>query len=128
MPIFDEIGKVLNTAKQDVTEGTKKLTETNRLNNDIQNKEAELNQHLLTLGKEYYIQFRATSEHESIPEVKRLRKELKTLKDDLLILKGKQRCPECGTENQNSVPFCPNCGTKQALPPKVIDESGLPLS
>lgn len=117
MAFLEQLGKKITSTSQDVAEQTKKLADITRLNSEISSKEKEMEGHLITLGKEYYLAHRDDSNHESVLKVKDLRLAIKNLRDDVGKLKGTKRCKDCGSDVVITHAFCPNCGVSMPKPP-----------
>lgn len=110
MSLFEGFGKKITTASQDVAQQTKKLSELSRLSSEISGKEREMDSHLITLGKEYYLANHAESNHESVLKVKELRIAIKQLKGEVVALKGSRKCGKCQSDVALNHAFCPFCG------------------
>lgn len=111
MAIFEELGKKISNAGQDVVGQTKKMAEISRINNEISSLKKEMDTHLIVLGKEFYTASQGKLNHETIDKVTEIRKALKNLNVELVKVKGTQQCKECGEEVQITAHFCSKCGT-----------------
>ncbi|MCX5970391.1 MAG: zinc ribbon domain-containing protein [Coprothermobacterota bacterium] len=104
-----------------LTEKPGELLEINRLNKQISAEEEKVQVAFLTMGK--FI-FEAQGKGEPIPpelvehceKVKATRAKMENLRVQVLKLRDKKQCPQCGTELELAQPFCSKCGGKQEMP------------
>ena len=117
MAFFDNLGKKLSDAGQNVSQQTKNIGEINRLNGLIAENRKGISQRCFELGKAYY---QAHSEEEDceyaelVGQIRELLKGIEEAESSIKTLKGITRCPSCGTEVSAQAAFCPNCGAQIA--------------
>ncbi len=107
-----------------LTEKPGELLEINRLNKQINAEEEKVQEAFLTMGKTI---FEAQGKGEPIPpelvdlceKVKAARAKMEELRIQVLKLRDKKQCSQCGTELELTQPFCSKCGAKQEMPAAV---------
>ena len=111
MAIWNEIGKKLSGAGQEVARTTKEMMETSRLNSSINDKKKMIAQMYTVLGEAYYKRHAndpEAEEPEIIARIRTLNAEMDETIDEVLKLKNKGKCPNCGATAQ-----VPAGGSKQ---------------
>lgn len=94
----------------DIAAKTGKLTDMAKLSAEIATLEKEMNQHLILLGKEFYVANKDSSDHASIKRLKDLRYAIKEKRQLVDNLKGTQKCKSCQATVNRQASFCPSCG------------------
>ncbi len=129
MAFFEQIGKHLTDAGQNVAQQTKNLAETTQLNNTISEKEKKISELYISLGKSYYDRHKndtSATDQKMIEQINTLYSEILECKNKIKKIKGITKCIKCGADIPVNVAFCSNCGTKIILEetpePKDKDE------
>lgn len=115
MDFFEQLGKRLTDAGQDVAQQTKNLADVTQLNSAISDKEKRISQLYLNIGQLYYEEHKddSTAEHqETIGEINALYAEIAQNREKIKQIKGVAKCPRCGTDVPLNAAFCNACGTK----------------
>lgn len=112
---FDEIGKRLSDAGQNVVQQTKNFSDTSRLNGSISEKEKQIVQLYTAIGRAYYEQHKddpSAEQPEQIAQINTLSAEIAQLREEIKQIKGVVKCPGCGAELPLNATFCSSCGAK----------------
>ena len=115
MAFFDNLGKKLSDAGQNVSLQTKNMGEINRLNGLINENRKSISSLCFELGKAYYQAHYNSDDCEFSEQVGRIRGLLDGIEEaeeTIKRLKGIKKCPGCGTDIPAQTAFCPNCGTQ----------------
>lgn len=118
MEFFNDLGRKFSQAMQTVQERTRDGVESTRISVDLRSARAELEKHLLELGRAYYESVENDGE---VPAalVERVR-DCMNLIEDLLAQRDRTRqqvrCAGCGAVHPEDARFCSNCG--RPLPEK----------
>lgn len=115
MAFFEEIGKRLTNAGQNVAQQTKNLADVAQLNSAISDKEKKISQLFLNIGQLYYQGHKndPSAEHrEIIGEIDTLYEEIAQNQEKIKQIKGVIKCPNCGASVPLNAAFCNACGTK----------------
>lgn len=117
MAIFEEIGRRLTDAGNDVAKQTRNFTETARLNSAIADCEKKITQCYTAIGQSYYERHRDdpnAEELQKILEVRQLYQDIVQLRERVTQLKGITVCPNCGAQIPLHAVFCTACGSRVA--------------
>lgn len=112
MAFFDEL-------KGRVTQGTKNLADTTRLSAAIVENKRKIEKLYSALGQAYYAACKddpAPETAELIAELNGLFEAVEQAENELRQVRGRGKCPNCGTELASNALYCPNCGFKQPQP------------
>lgn len=115
MAFFEQIGKKLTDAGQNVAQQTKDLADVTKLNNAISNSEKKISQLFLMVGQSYYERHKAdgtAEEKEKIDAINDLYAEIMENREKIRLIKGTAKCENCGAEVPNHAAFCNVCGAK----------------
>lgn len=113
MAFFDKIGKTITNTSKDVAKKTKDLTETAKLNSQINTELKKIEEIHFKIGKIYYEEYKNTSLENLIPlcnEIDEAYNRIEANKAQIVEIKGILPCPNCGTELSNESTFCSKCG------------------
>lgn len=115
MAFFEQLGKRLTDAGQNVAQQTKNLADVTQLNSAISDREKKISQLYLNIGRLYYEGHKddLSAEHrEIIDEVDALYAEIAKNREKIKQIKGVVKCPNCGADVPLSAAFCNACGAK----------------
>lgn len=115
MAFFEQIGKKLTDAGQNVAQQTKDLADVTKLNNAISNSEKKISQLFFMLGQAYYERHKTddtAEEREKIEEINELYSEIIENREKIKMIKGVAKCENCGADVANNAVFCNVCGAK----------------
>lgn len=127
MAFFEQIGKRLTDAGQNVAQQTKDLADVTKLNTAISDKEKKISQLFLLVGQSYYERHKnddTAEELEKIAEINAMYAEILTNREKIKQIKGVVKCESCGADVPLNATFCNACGTKvnRAEPTKKSSE------
>lgn len=115
MAFFEQLGKRLTDAGQNVAQQTQNLADVTRLNSAISENEKKISQLFLVIGQSYYEKHKNDSgaeELEKIAEVNTLYFEIAANREKIKQIKGVVKCENCGADVPLNASFCNACGTK----------------
>ncbi len=115
MAFFEEIGKHLTGAGQNIAQQTKSIADVTKLNSAISEKEKKISQLLLLIGQSYYEKHKNddnAEELDKIAEIKALYSEIFTYREKIKQIKGVVKCKNCGADVPLTASFCNSCGAK----------------
>ena len=133
MAFFEQLGKRLTDAGQNVAQQTKNLADVTQLNSAISDREKKISQLYLSIGQQYYESHKGdlSAEHrELINEINTLQAENEQNREKIKQIKGVVKCPHCGADVPLNAAFCSICGTKmiQSVPPATVKYTPSKLS
>lgn len=115
MAFFEEIGKRLTDAGQNVAKQTKNLADVTQLNSGISDREKKISQLYLAIGQAYYEENKDDSSakcREMMDEITGLYEEIEQSREKIKEIKGIVKCPNCGADVPINAAFCSSCGIK----------------
>ena len=115
MAFFEQLGKRITDAGQNVAHQTKNLADVTQLNGAISEKERKISQIFLSIGQSYYENHKsdeAAEEEEKIGEINALYSEIVENREKIKRIKGVVQCENCGVDVPLNAAFCNVCGTK----------------
>lgn len=115
MAFFDDIGKKITNAGQEVVQQTKNLTDTTRLNGKISENKKEMSQLLFEMGNDYYKKHKKDKnceEQEYIDRINALFLEILKCQKEIEEIKNASVCKVCGARIAEGAAFCMNCGAR----------------
>lgn len=115
MAFFEQIGKRLIDAGQNVAQQTKNLTDVTQLNSAISESEKKVSQLFLNIGHLYYEVHKDDLLAENrgmIDEINALYAEILENREKIKQIKGITKCAKCGADVPLNVAFCSSCGAK----------------
>lgn len=115
MAFFEDLGKRLTDAGQNVAQQTQNLAEVTRLNSAISDKEKKISQLFLAIGQSYYERHKndnAVEEPEKIAQIDALYNEIFENREKIKQIKGVVKCENCGMDVPINASFCNGCGAK----------------
>ena len=114
MDFFNKVGETISSKSKDVAKKAKDLAEITSMNSKISSQEEKIKQIYIALGKSVYEQeIKADAEiAEKCSEIDAAYSEIERMRQDIMVLKGIKKCPECGTAVAVQSTFCSGCGAK----------------
>ncbi len=115
MAFFEQLGKRLTDAGQNVAQQTKNLADVTQLNSAISDKEKTISQFYLNIGQLYYEEYKddlSAEYREIITKINTLYTEIAQNRERIKQIKGVVKCPKCGADVPLNFAFCNVCGTK----------------
>lgn len=115
MAFFEQIGKRLTDAGQNVAQQTKDLAEVAKLNAAISDCEKKISQTLLQIGQSYYERHKSdgtAEEAEKIAQINTLYAGILANREKIKQIKGVVKCENCGADVPLNATFCNACGAK----------------
>lgn len=127
MAFFEQLGKRLTDAGQNVAQQTKNLADVTQLNSAISDREKKISQLYLNIGQLYYEEHKgdSTADHqEIIGEINALYAEIAQNREKIKQIKGVVKCPKCGADVPLNAAFCNACGTKMERVDSISETNG----
>lgn len=115
MAFFEQLGKKISSAGQGVAQQTKNFADVSKLNSAISEKERQVAQLYTQIGSQYYDRHKddASSEFADLSNaITKLIAEIEQCRENIKIIKGVIKCPNCGAEIPSGTLFCTSCGTR----------------
>ena len=105
-------------AAQDAKDKTSEIIEVNKVNKQIGQQEDLIKDSYVLMGKQTFSDFMEDKEitpdlKEKCDEIVASKEMIVELKKKILEIKNIRICPNCKSEMQLDIAFCPKCGTKQ---------------
>ena len=126
MEFFDKLGKKASEAYKITADKTGKLAKEAKLRLKIGDLKSQINNIYEEIGKKVYQNHVDSSTidlekeiEESCTKIDLLSEEIEMKLKECLELRDRKQCPNCFTEMDRDVKFCPECGAKQ----EVIEET-----
>ena len=113
MAFFDNIGRKVSEAGQKMIQKTGEMSDTSRLNAQINDEEKKINAAYLQIGKLYASLHRDAPEPEFASLVQSVgdsEETIRACREQIQRIKGVRSCPKCGAEVSASSAFCALCG------------------
>lgn len=115
MDFFEQIGRKITNAGQNVAQQTKNFADISQVNSIISENQKKISQSLLELGEMYYGSHKDDSSaefYEIITEINKLYFEIEQKQEKIKQIKGVVKCPQCGADVVPNAAFCNVCGSK----------------
>lgn len=119
MAFFEQLGKKLSDAGQNVAQQTKNFADVTQLNSVISEAERKITQLKTELGQFYYENHKNDTDVEGanyITAINALKVEIQETRDKINVIKGVVKCEKCGAEIPSGSLFCNSCGNKVEVP------------
>lgn len=124
MAFLDKLGKTITNTGKDVAKKTKDLTETAKINAQLNSEQKKIEEIKFKIGDIYYSQYKDTPLENLIPlfnELDESYEKIELFKAQIVEIKGVVSCPNCGADLPDESAFCSKCGTKIEKPLKSQD-------
>ncbi len=115
MAFFDDLGKSITGASQTAVQQAKDVADITRLSALLSENKSRISLINRQIGEKYYELFREAAGEEFAELVGKeteLLIENANLEEQLMLLRGQQKCPSCGTIISKEATFCSHCGQK----------------
>lgn len=109
MAFLDKISQ----ASQSAVQKTKDMTEIAKINSSISDEEKKINSLYFEIGRQYTALHKDDSEQALaglVNSIKESESRISSLRDQILEIRGVQKCPGCGAEIPAGSAFCSVCG------------------
>lgn len=128
MAFFEQLGKRLSDAGQNVAQQTKNLADVSQLNSENGEKEKQIKRLIFELGKAYYESHKRDFDAENVEiigEINTLYREIHDNHEKIKQIKGIVKCDNCGADVPVGAMFCNGCGAKVNRPdPAAVSAGG----
>ncbi|MBQ8826817.1 MAG: hypothetical protein IJ007_06975 [Oscillospiraceae bacterium] len=128
---FEKISKNITDTGKVVTEKTKQVSESAKLNAKIVSSENTISTNYTILGKYYYENFKenpAEEVAEACNAITAANDAIVTMKAQLLSIKGLVKCTACDAECPIENNFCGKCGAALEKPEPALPEEELDIT
>lgn len=122
MEFFDKLGKKASEAYKVTADKTGKIAKEAKIKMKMNELKAEINDIYIDIGKVVYENHIREEKADIFNELEEKCTKIDCLSDEMesylkecLQLKDKKKCPNCFTEIEKNVKFCPECGAKQEV-------------
>lgn len=115
MAFFDQMKNKLTATSQSAVQKAKDLTETTRLNGQVNEAGKEINELYRKLGFEIFQAYRENPMPEGaelIAQLNELHEKVEALKAQIQAINKANLCPQCGAKITKDMVFCSGCGCK----------------
>ena len=127
MDFFNKAKEKIAKTSGDVAKKAKDLAEVSKLNGQINANENSIKALYTEIGQYVFENLREDAPAEIAEKMNAIDKALEEIagwKDEVMKLKGIQKCPQCNAEVDKDVAFCPSCGTKMPEPVVEVVDAG----
>lgn len=124
MEIIDKIGGTIASVSRDATQKAKDLSEIAKIRMDIHSKQDYIAKLYQEMGKAYYEKHKNDNEpkYGQVMLIKEAEEVIDELNEQLGVIKGTQKCPECGQEMPLEADYCSKCGVRLSVVFEEEDE------
>ena len=119
MSFIEKLGKKLTDAGQGISQQTRNLADTARLNASINDRKKQVSAGYASLGQAYYLRHMRDPECEFWSEVdglNRLFEQIRSAEEEIRQIRGVTACEKCGADIPAGAAFCSACGTPAPKP------------
>lgn len=123
MAFFEQLGKRLSDAGQNVAQQTKNLADVTQINSAIGAKEKKITQLYMAIGQSYYNSHKDdpfAETPEIVAEINGLFAQIEESREEIKRIKGIVKCENCGADVPAEASFCNVCGTRVNRPESDI--------
>lgn len=116
---FENLGRKISSASQEVAQQTKNFAEVTKLNSTISDREKKITAIFTEIGRAYYAQHREDmncDQLQKVVQIRDLEAEIAQLQEQIKIVRGFSKCTVCGADIPNGAKFCNSCGNKVEEP------------
>ncbi len=115
MAFFEQLGKKITDAGQNVAQQTRNFADVTQLNNEIAEKEKKIRELFTSIGQSYYENHKNDADAEEknkIEVITALYEGIIESNEKIKQIKGIVKCQSCGADIPYDAAFCNVCGTK----------------
>lgn len=127
MDFFNKAKEKIAKTSGDVAKKAKDLAEVSKLNGQINANENSIKALYTEIGQYVFENLREDAPAEiaeKMNAIDKAREEIASWKNEVMKLKGIQKCAQCGGEVDKDVAFCPSCGAKMPEPVVEVVDAG----
>lgn len=128
MDFFEDLGNKITQTYNAASEKTGKIAKEAKLKSNIADANGKINEEYKKIGKKIYEEYLNRREEETVAglieefkEIDKNKEEIAKAEDEILALKDRRKCINCGTEFETKYEYCPKCGTKNNVTVKNIE-------
>lgn len=115
MSCFEKIGNTISSKSKELARKAKTVSETSSLNNIIRAEERKIDTQYKMMGKIYFEKFGNSPDEDfssSIDAIKTSMEKITETKNEIVKIKNRNCCPNCGSHFKIDAVFCSKCGTR----------------
>lgn len=127
MAFLDDLSKKVTKLGQDVSQKTKNVTDSMKINSQINDQKKNLSKMYEDLGRMAFSKEVIRSDAQCgnmISMIEAAEKTLRDLEQQLSVAKGEVQCKNCGSFVPMENAFCPQCGAKIVAPQTQYQSQG----
>lgn len=113
MDFFNKAKDSIASASKGITQKASTMTGLARVQSRLKEEEKQLDESLRELGRMFYDNYNEDTKAkfpEMAQQIETLYRQISDDKIEMVFLKGKKVCPNCGDELELEVAHCPSCG------------------
>ncbi len=117
MDILERIGDTIVSVSKDVSQKAKDASGIAKLRLDIKSKENFIREQYLEIGKLYYEKHKGEDVEEQVQfdRIDEALEAIEEMQQQILVLKGARKCPDCGAQAADTAEYCSVCGAKLSI-------------
>ncbi|MCM1539096.1 MAG: zinc ribbon domain-containing protein [bacterium] len=119
MAFFEQLGKTLNEASDNLKRKTQNFSEVNSLEKQVNANQSAVQNLYVEIGRAYYEAHKGDMQGDYVEQCRMITdmlNQIAQLQDQIRIKKGIQLCPNCGAQLALGSMFCAGCGAQVAQP------------
>ena len=116
---FENLGRKISNAGQEVAQQTKNFAEITKLNGVISDRQKKIEAIYTEIGRIYYVLHKEDMNCDQLQKVVQIRDmeaEIEQLQEQIKQVRGYTKCNICGADIPNGAKFCNSCGNKVEAP------------
>lgn len=119
MAFFEQLGKTLNEASDNLKRKTQNFSEVNSLEKQVNANQSVVQSLYVEIGRAYYEAHKGDAQNDYAEQCRTITdalNQIAQLQDQIRMKKGIQLCPNCGAQLAPGSMFCAGCGAQVAQP------------
>lgn len=119
MAFFEQLGKTLNEASDNLKRKTQNFSEVNSLEKQVNANQSVVQNLYVEIGRAYYEAHKGDAQGDYAEQCRMITdalNQIAQLQDQIRMKKGIQLCPNCGAQLTPGSMFCAGCGAQVAQP------------
>ena len=119
MAFFEQLGKTINEASDNLKRKTQNFSEVNSLEKQVNTNQSVVQNMYAEIGRAYYEAHKEDAQNDYAEQCRTITdalNQIAQLQDQIRIKKGIQLCPNCGAQLAPGSVFCAGCGAQVAQP------------